>query len=138
MNQNRVPGTVVGGHAGDGGIFLASALLFLVCLFPDCLPESWSRRAGPSTVLPLFFHFPHCCGVCECCWVPRSSWPGTRPLVSRYWLLSKGMWWTLWTCVFRFPFCEARYGQRWQQNGLSLVWELRKRWRERQNLCGVR
>lgn len=76
-------------------------------------------RGGPLHLQYFIFVFPQCGGAYECCWVPRSSWPNRRPLASRYWLLSNGMWWTLWTCVFRFPFCEARYGQRWQQKGLS-------------------
>lgn len=67
------------------------------------------------------------CCFCWCCVVggclaagaPRSSRLRNKLLVSGYWLLSKGIWWTLWTCVFRFPFWEARYGQSWQQNGLS-------------------
>lgn len=67
------------------------------------------------------------CCFCWCCVVggclaagaPRSSRLRSKLLVSGYWLLSKGIWWTLWTCVFRFPFWDARYGQSWQQNGLS-------------------
>lgn len=60
-----------------------------------------------------------CCCSCDTGGCPRSSWLSNKLLASGYWLLSKGMWWTLWTCVFKFPFWEARYGQSWQQNGLS-------------------
>lgn len=47
-----------------------------------------------------------CCGVggCLAASTPGSSWLSNKFLVSGYWLLSKGIWWTLWTCVFRFPF----------------------------------
>lgn len=107
--------TVMGTHAVGGNIFLALVLLFLVRVIPWLLAQ----------VLFLVFQVVYGCCCCYCCWcvcgclAPRSSWLGKKLLVSGYWLLSKGMWWTLWTCVFRFPFWEARYGQRWQQNGLS-------------------
>lgn len=92
--------------------FLGMVMVFSGCVIPWLV---WSQVQIPV----------YCC--CCCCgiggWLaastPRSSWLSIKLLVSGYWLLSKGMWWTLWTCVFRFPFWEARYGQSWQQNGLS-------------------
>lgn len=44
------------------------------------------------------------CPVYSCWGVRGSSWLSDELLASGYWLLSKGMWWTLCTCVFRFPF----------------------------------
>lgn len=85
-----------------------------------------------------------CCGFggCLAAGPPRSPWLSNKLLLSWYWLLSKGIWWTLWTCVFKFPFWEARYGQSWQQNGLSPEEHTHKversyggqRWHRTQNL----
>lgn len=56
LSQSGGPGTLVGGHAGDGEIFSTWALLLSVCLFPDRSPESWSQWSFSLSVVESLAH----------------------------------------------------------------------------------